>query len=128
MRSIQNYRPATRRTAHQNGYTARGLFQPLANILETEDGYTVELATPGYRREDLTIKLQRGALVIEGKREEETTEKYARQEFGIGNFTKRFRLGENVDRDAITADYEDGVLIIALPNRPEEKKRDITIS
>ena len=100
----------------------------MANVLENENGFTIELATPGYSKEDLKISLKKGVLIIEGKGEDNDSARYARREFGIGGFTKRFRLSENVDRDAVIADYQDGVLKVVLPNRPEDKKRDITIS
>ena len=123
MRSIQSYRPTVvRRTNGATHFT-----QPLSNIIENEDGFTIQLATPGYKREDISINVKNGTLVVEGTFEAENSENYSRREFGLGKFTKSFRLGDDLDRENISAKYADGVLSIEVLRRPEEKRRDIEI-
>ncbi len=123
MRAIQSYRPAAPRRT--NGIVR--LTQPLSNIIEHAEGYTIELATPGYSREDMSINVKNGVLIVEGTQEISDEANYSRREFGLGNFTKRFRLGDDLDRDSISAKYSDGVLSIEVHRRPEEKRRDIEI-
>ena len=47
-----------------------------------------------------------------------------------GSFCERVRLPRGVDREAMRAEYEDGLLVVTMPRaKPEgEKRRKIAIS
>ncbi|NNE27356.1 MAG: Hsp20/alpha crystallin family protein [Saprospiraceae bacterium] len=106
-----------------------GLKRPQTNIIENENGYTIELAVPGINKEDVEIKVEKDQLIISSisKNEDETTEadNYTRREFNYSAFSQSFHLPETIDKDAITANYKDGVLAIAL-NKKEEAKTNAT--
>lgn len=92
--------------------------RPLFNVVEQEDAYRIELATPGMKKEDFQLRIDKDQLVITAKREEskETKEaNYHRREFSSYNFERRFGLPETVDQEHIQASYEDGVLNVHLP-------------
>jgi HSP20 family protein len=57
----------------------------------------------------------------EGKNEKD--EKFTRKEFSYSSFTRSFTLPEFVDADKIAANYESGVMTLALPKREEAKPR-----
>ena len=104
--------------------------RPKINTLESDDAYSIELATPGFQRDELKIDLKGTTLVVEGKREEkeeETAKKFKRREFYYTNFTKSFELPESLDVNNIEASYENGVLLINLPKVKEEDKVEKTI-
>ncbi|MDQ3140769.1 MAG: Hsp20/alpha crystallin family protein [Bacteroidota bacterium] len=105
---------------------------PGINIAENEKEYTLELAAPGMEKKDFKISLDRGQLVIssEKKLEGETTkENYTRREFNYSNFKRSYRLPENANTNAISAQYENGILKIQIeklaPTKPESKNIDI---
>jgi len=50
-----------------------------------------------------------------------------RQEFGIGDFRRSFRLGEDFDASQITADYRRGVLTIHVPRLAAVRPRKIEV-
>lgn len=123
---------------------------PRLNVLEDDDNYTLQLAAPGVRKEEVQVKLdEHDHLVIsmEKKTQSETTEpganadeaataedkpvRYLRREFSFSSFTKRIALPDDVDREQIKANMENGVLEVLLPKiKPEEKQpgeRMITI-
>ena len=45
----------------------------------------------------------------------------------FGSFTRRVRLSDNLDAEAIEASHHDGVLEIRIPVREEAKPRKITV-
>lgn len=113
-----------------------GVSIPAVNILETEEGFTVELAAPGKVKEDFNIELDNEVLTIssENKKDKEKTAeigKFTRKEFNYATFKRAFSLPDSVDSTKISASYNSGVLEITLPKKEEAKvqaKRMIEIS
>ena len=69
---------------------------------------------------DIIINLQGDVLTIATKQQENerTTDKWTRREYQPGGFERQFVLNEKIDRDNISARYDDGVLVIALQKLP----------
>lgn len=107
---------------------------PSANILEKSNGFELEIAAPGLKKEDFSINLENSVLTISAAMEDEKREEgkmYTRKEFYYGSFSRSFTLPKSVDSDKIKADYTDGILKIDLPKRAEatlENKKEIKIS
>ncbi len=98
---------------------------PAVNIVENENGFRLEVAAPGLKKEDFKINLVNNVLTISTQKEqktEETTEKYTRKEFSFSSFRRAFTLPNTVDGEKIGASYTDGVLNITLPKKEEAKK------
>jgi len=98
---------------------------PAVNIVENENGFRLEVAAPGLKKEDFKINLENNVLTISTQKEqktEETTEKYTRKEFSFSSFRRAFTLPNTVDGEKIGASYTDGVLNITLPKKEEAKK------
>ena len=108
---------------------------PSMNVLETETSYTVQLAVPGMTKEDFNINLAADdTLVVRsirkgGKRDGDEAGKeesgkrrphYLRREFGCSRFEESFTLPDDVNKEAISATVENGVLAIELPKRSAE--------
>lgn len=115
-----------------NDFFSRGFFDddrlqnrlPAVNVQETEDGFGLEFAIPGLKKEDVKIELKERQLKVYSERSEEgesTNEqgRYTRREFGYQAFSRLFTLPRNVDTEAIEARFEDGVLFIKLPKKAE---------
>lgn len=96
---------------------------PSVNVLESPELYTLEVAGPGYEKEDFQISTEKGMLSIRAEKktsEEEKKENYLRREFGYSRFERRFALPEDVKEDGITADFKNGILTIRLPRHAEK--------
>jgi HSP20 family protein len=97
---------------------------PAVNVLENENRYLIELAAPGLQKEDFSIKIENGQLIVTVekllKTETDSTD-FKRREFGYHSFSKNFTLPENINLDSITADYTNGVLILEIPKVAPEK-------
>ncbi len=98
---------------------------PASNIIEAEKSFEIHMSIPGYRKEDIQIELENNVLSIyNDKRQEEEAEiKYTRREFGFGTFRRSFTIPKIVDTSKISADYNNGILIVALPKIEEAKSR-----
>lgn len=99
---------------------------PAVNVVETKDGYRLEVAAPGLGKEDFEVKLDKDQLTIsakkaENKSEENKEERYTRREFSYLEFKRSFHLPETVDANSIKASYENGVLNVTLEKKPEAK-------
>jgi HSP20 family protein len=95
---------------------------PAVNIKENEKDYMLELAIPGFKKEDFNIEVDNDILTIssEVKHETETNDdNYTRREFSVSSFKRAFTLPETVNEDAINAVYEGGILTLTLPKREE---------
>ena len=99
---------------------------PSVNVIEHDNHYALNLAAPGLTKQDFNISIERDHLVIaaEKKSEKEETEgRYTRREYSYGSFKRSFRLDDNINRDGITAAYEDGVLKMTLPKKEESARK-----
>ena len=99
---------------------------PAVNIRENENSYVLELAVPGIDKKDLKIDINEDVLTITSETKSETEENrdgYSRKEFSYSSFCRSFYIPENTNREKITANCKDGVLVIELPKQEEEKNK-----
>jgi HSP20 family protein len=84
---------------------------------------------PGFDPEKIDVTVDRGVLTVSGTREETKAEgeTHVIRERHFGSFTRRVRLGENLDADAIEATNNAGVLEVRIPVREEAKPRKIEV-
>jgi HSP20 family protein len=84
---------------------------------------------PGVDPEKIDVTVDRGVLTVSATREETRSEgeSHVVRERLHGSFTRRVRLSENLDADAIEATNHDGVLEIKIPVREEAKPRKIEV-
>ena len=102
------------------------------DITDTGDAFKLEADLPGFKKEDIKIGLENDRLTINAERKDEHEEKgkngYIRRERSYGSFTRSFDVS-GIDTSAISAAYNDGVLTLTLPKRPElvHENRQIAI-
>jgi HSP20 family protein len=97
---------------------------PAVNIKETADTFEVEVAAPGFSKEDFKIELNNNVLTVSSEKQEENAvedEKFTKREFSYQAFKRSFTLPELVEEDKISAKYVDGVLDISIPKKEEAK-------
>lgn len=113
------------------GEFARGSWSPNVDIYEDENRLIVEAELPGMNREDFEVSVENNVLTLKGERKfEKKTEgdNYHRVERAYGSFTRQFTLPQTITAEGATADFENGVLRVALPKREETKARKIEIT
>ncbi len=100
------------------------------DIVDKGDRYILEAEMPGFGKDDINIYIDDNKLTIEAKHsenKEENNANYIRRERRYGSFTRSFDVSD-VDTEAISADYNNGVLTLELPkknNTANIKKIDI---
>jgi HSP20 family protein len=100
---------------------------PATNITEDKESFHLEMAIPGFSKEDFKISLEKNILSVSSEFEtDETTEEkkdyeYRMHEFGKRNFCRSFTLSEETNKDGIKAEYVNGILKINLPKKEEVK-------
>ena len=99
------------------------------DVVRHENDVTLRLDVPGVDPAQIEVTVDRGFLTISGKREEERTEndKFFVRERTMGTFTRRLRLPENLNADAVEASYDNGVLEVRIPVLEQAKPRKIEV-
>jgi HSP20 family protein len=100
-------------------------WNPSIDVYETEDAFVLEADLPGVKREDVKVEAENGDLVLHGWRvieKRQSDGQFHTMERSSGNFTRHIKLPESIDKDAIEAEFHDGVLRVTLPKLKEKKR------
>ena len=116
-----------------NDYQAAGIAGMETDVSDLGDAYRVEADLPGFNKEDIRLDLNGDTLSLEAERHLEHEDKdkkgkYLLIERSSGKYSRSFDVS-NVDTDAITAKYENGVLTLVMPKKqpaqPASRKLEI---
>lgn len=101
---------------------------PRADVVESDQGYLLDLDLPGVKREELDIQVDHETVTIKGERKlAASPEAYHRVERPYGSFSRVFLLPDFVNPAGIEAKLNDGVLHLTLPRREEAKPKQIQV-
>lgn len=116
-------------TSPTTGSQRESYLTPLANILETTDGYVLEAEMPGVSKDGLEITVENGELVIYGRRNafQPKGRELFRESRGF-DYRRVFELDPSINAAHITAKIDQGVLTLHLPKAESVKPRKITVS
>ena len=95
-------------------------WQPRCDIAETDVAIIVEVELPGVKQQDVQVDVEGDVLRIVGERQstvERQSRRYYHTEQSYGRFARELRLPHTVDREAIQAHFQSGVLTITLPKK-----------
>jgi HSP20 family protein len=100
---------------------------PMVNVKESNEGFEVEMAAPGYSKNDFKLELNNDVLTISSEKsvENETKEgqQFSRREYSFQSFSRSFTLPNSADGDKIGAKYENGILRVSIPKKEEAKPK-----
>ncbi len=96
------------------------------DVVDNGDHYSVEAELPGFKKEDITLDLKDGNLIIAASHEVNDDKKdekgnYIRRERSTGAVRRSFYVGKDVKPSDISASFENGVLAINVPKKDEKK-------
>ncbi len=109
---------------------------PAINVIENENDYKIEVAAPGMTKEDFNVHVDEdNNLVITMEKKNENKEekkegRYLRREFSYTKFQQALILPDDVDKEKISAEVNNGVLSVGLPKLAKDTvkaKRTIEI-
>lgn len=107
---------------------------PSVNIKENGKEFNVELAVPGFNKDQFHVNVEDNVLTISAERKEEkkeTDERFTRKEFSYNSFARSFTLPQSVNADKVDAKYADGILKLCIPKKEEAKalpKKEIKVA
>lgn len=102
---------------------------PVANILETAEGYLLEAEMPGVSKDGIEVSVENGELIIAGRRaDKELPGSAVYRESQPLDYRRVFDLDPSIDTGKITARMEQGVLILTLPKAEQVKPRRIQVT
>jgi len=99
------------------------------DIYEQADELVILADLPGASPDSIEIDYEENELSLKARvdpRQEADTDFLVR-EYGVGDYHRRFRIGEAVDTERITASYTDGVLTVHLPKVQAAKPRRVAV-
>lgn len=112
--------------------TARGGY-PALNIGSTPQSVEIYAFAPGIDPAKIEVNLDRGVLTISGERQsalpkasDEKVTLHVNERFA-GRFRRVVNLPDDIDAEAISADYRDGVLRITAQRRAQAQPRRIAV-
>lgn len=105
----------------------QNISMPAVNVLERDDEFIIDVAAPGFEKNDFNINIDNNVLTISSEKQFEDEKKegetISRREFSYGAFQRSFDLPVTVEADKIKAKYDNGVLKINIPKKEEAKAK-----
>ncbi len=101
---------------------------PVADIYKNDDGSTIiEFALAGFDKNELSVEVKPEERTITVSAQSDTTAQTQRR-IARRSFKKTYvNYDNNLDLTAAKADYENGLLTISLPTRPEAQAINVKI-
>ena len=99
------------------------------DIKEKGDKYLLEVDLPGYEKEDIKIEIDDGYLTVHASMnknvdESDKNSKYVHKERYVGECSRSFYVGEEINEEDIKASFKNGTLKIELPKKDQKKIED----
>jgi len=103
---------------------------PVADIYSEENGDTVmEFALAGFTKEDLSIEVKPNKKSIVVRADAGNNNDTGPRRIARRSFEKTFvNYNNNLDLGAITASFENGLLRVVVPTKPETKPLEVKIN
>lgn len=104
-------------------YGRAGMSAPAMDIHQTDEAVEITAELPGVKEEDVDLSIEDGILTLRGeKKSSREGGEGGYRERTYGSFERRITLPGNIDEEACSADFSDGVLTITLPKREEQPR------
>ena len=100
---------------------------PAVNVSEDENKFQIEVAAPGFNKDDFKVSLDNDVLTIYTEKSQEKEEKdkrYRRREFNYQSFSRSFIVPDYIDKEKKEDENKEGILELKQPKKKEriEKK------
>lgn len=96
------------------------------DVRETEDSYELDIDLPGFKKDEINVKLDEGYLTISAAKgldkdeKDKKTGKYIRRERYSGCMSRSFYVGDAVKQEDVHAKFESGILQLTLPKKNQK--------
>jgi HSP20 family molecular chaperone IbpA len=101
---------------------------PPVDIYETPEGLVLTADLPGVSKEGLEVRVNDGVLTISGKSAHVGPPgDPIYRECELTNFFRQFEIGDEFERERISAELKHGVLTLKLPKAEKAKPKPIEV-
>jgi len=115
-------------TAEQMTGTSQS-YLPDTDIYETENELVFLLDLPGVGKGNAKIEVnENNILVVRAQNTHKNSENLSLRQFPVGDYFRAFSLGDDLDKDKVSANLENGLLEIRIPKKEEAKPKRIAIN
>ncbi|KAA3664867.1 MAG: Hsp20/alpha crystallin family protein [Chloroflexi bacterium] len=100
------------------------------DVAENDNAYILKATVPGINADELEITLENKVLTLKGeikKDEDFENSQYHVRERRHGEFSRSIRFPVDVDSEAVTASYENGILTLSVPKAEAVKPKRIEV-
>lgn len=101
------------------------------DVIENDQEYVVKASVAGFDPEKIEITYDDNTLSIKGEVEEENKEseegKYHIRERSYGSFYRSITMPGVIDAEQISAETDNGILVVHLPKKPETQPKKISV-
>ena len=123
MEDAMNSRPSNRR-----GYVRNDSSVMRTDIREAGGNYELEIELPGFKKEEVSIKLENGTMTVTAKKAAEQPKNgYVRRERWTGSCSRSFYVGDALRGEDVKARMENGVLYITIPQEVKKVPENHTV-
>ena len=115
------------------GGSLLGDYRAKLDVSGNNNEYEVSIDLPGFSEDDIEIELNGNILTVKGQKEEKNESKekqYYRIERSSGSCQRTLSLPEDANRDDISANMKNGLLVITIPRKelPKDDVKRISIT
>jgi HSP20 family protein len=105
------------------------VFQPVADIFETDHALTVIMEMPGVEKSNVDVSVENDVLTVEGRVNFANYEglQPLYTEYNVGHYLRSFQLSSKIEQEGISAQLSDGVMTLVLPKAEKAKPRRISV-
>ena len=105
------------------------------DVRETDDSYELDIDLPGFKKDEITAKLEDGYLTVSAskgldKDKQDKKGNYIRRERYAGAMSRSFYIGDSITQDEIKAKFENGILQLSIPQKDaktDERQKHISV-
>jgi HSP20 family protein len=91
-------------------------FVPSVEVYEQGGNYVIDMAVPGFNRDDIDIEVSGSEITISGKYERKQEDRKTHySEMQQASFTRTIVLPHDINADKVTATLDNGILHITAP-------------
>jgi len=125
---VMNSHPAASRPDRREA-AASLTYQPHVDVCDRGGEVVLVADMPGARADGIDVSFEAGVLSVHAAvAARPLPGRQLRQEYGVGDYRRAFRLGEGFDASQISAEYRRGVLTLRVPRLAAVRPRKVPVS
>jgi len=103
-------------------------YRPKLDIFHTPEDFIFLVDLPGVKQGDVQLEInERNTLILKARNSFDQQIQPVFRQARFGHYYRAFELGDNIDREKVTAKLENGVLEVRVAKREQVKPRKIEI-